>query len=54
MKSFWQDVEKAGRAMKGLLYVYANTTEDLNQNMILMQATSEEYDRRLLWALLRK
>lgn len=50
-KSFWENVERAGRAMYGLtmVYVQTNPLSESDQNLYL--ATSSEYDRRLAYAM---
>lgn len=45
--TFWQG-DKPGNAMRGLLYVYANTDGLTARDMSIMEATTTEYDMRLL------
>jgi len=51
-KSFYQPIEKAGRAMSGLLYVWMNTKDATQEDTDLMCETSMEYDRRLLHVIM--
>lgn len=53
-KSFWSDVERAGRAMYGLLYVWTNTDSPTQSDENHMQATCDEYDRRLAYAIVAR
>lgn len=51
-KRNWQDPEKLSRGFQGLLYVYTNV-EDLGEDEInLMIATKEEFERRAQLMLL--
>ena len=45
-RTFWQD-NKPGNAMRGLIYVYANTVGLTDSDVSLMTATTMEYDMRL-------
>jgi hypothetical protein len=50
-KTFWKDVEMAGRALYGLMYVWVHTTNFTENDSNLMTATCGEYDRRLAYVL---
>jgi hypothetical protein len=45
-RSFWRG-DKPGNAMRGLIYVYANTDGLNDGDVDLMTATTTEYDMRL-------
>jgi len=51
-KQFWSNTEKASLAIKGLLYVYANTDGVDESTETLVRSTLAEFDRRLLGVLL--
>lgn len=50
-KSFWADPAKASRAMLGLLFVWSRTENPEPHDIVMMQATCDEFDRRLAYAL---
>ena len=50
--SFWNDLEMAANAYRGLLYVYLHTDKINEDDRISMQAITLEYDMRLSCILL--
>ncbi len=49
-RSFWQG-NKPRNAIRGLLYVYANTDGLTDSDISIMEATTTEYDMRLALCL---
>lgn len=55
-KSFWEDLEKASKAVQALLYAYVNIPErefdeSVERSVVF---TCDEYDRRLAFILSQK
>lgn len=46
-KSFWNDPDLPGNAMKGLMYVYINTKGLTTKEVDFMRTTVKEFDMRL-------
>ena len=48
-KSFWSDLETAGKTMYALLYLYVNTKDVTVLDEVAMRSLTNEYDRRLAY-----
>lgn len=52
-KSFWDNPELSSNAVYGLLYVYIHLKEPSEKEQIMMRSCLTEFDRRLIYVLMK-